>query len=106
MLFKSSTFFPILGIHILAGLVCALAGIVTVVSRKRVGLHPLCGTIYHWGLAVLVTSAGVLATANWTNDRVLLILGFIGLGLRRFCRLHVAAGAADASREANGAVVA
>ena len=81
MLFKSYSFFTLLGIHILAGLVCAIAVIVTIVSRKRVGLHPICGRIYRWGLAVHVTSAGVLATANWTNDRVLLSLGFIGLVL-------------------------
>lgn len=73
-LFESSTFFPILGIHILAGLVCVVTGIVSMLSRKRVGLHPMCGTIYHWGLAVLVISAGFLAAVHWTDDRVLLVL--------------------------------
>jgi hypothetical protein len=75
MLFESSTFFPILGVHILASLVCVVTGIVSMVSGKRAGLHPICGTIYHWGLAVLVTSAGFLAAAHWTDDRMLLVLG-------------------------------
>lgn len=51
MLFESSALFPILGIHILAGLVCVVTGIASMVSAKRAGLHPRCGTIYHWGLA-------------------------------------------------------
>jgi hypothetical protein len=50
--FKSSAFFPILGLHILAGLVCVVAGILTMASKKRLELQPRCGTIYHWGLAV------------------------------------------------------
>ncbi len=80
MLFESSALFPILGIHILAGLVCVVTGIASMVSAKRAGLHPRCGTIYHWGLAVLVTSAGLLAAAHWTDDRLLLVLGFVSLG--------------------------
>jgi hypothetical protein len=43
----------------------------SMVSGKRAGLHPRCGTIYHWGLAVLVVSGGFLAAAHWTDDRVL-----------------------------------
>ena len=80
MLFESSTFFPILGVHILASLVCVVTGIVSMVSGKRAGLHPICGTIYHWGLAVLVTSAGFLAAAHWTDDRMLLVLGVVSFG--------------------------
>ncbi len=77
MLFESSAFFPILGVHILAGLVCIVTGIISMVSRKRAGLHPRCGTIYHSGLAVLVTSAGILAATHWTDDRLLLALGVV-----------------------------
>jgi hypothetical protein len=80
MLFESSAFFPIVGVHILAGLVCIVTGIMSLVSGKRVGLHPRCGNIYHWGLAVLVTSAGALAAAHWTNDRLLLVLGVVSFG--------------------------
>jgi hypothetical protein len=80
MLVKSSAFFPILGLHILAGLVCLVTGIVTIASAKRAGLHPICGTIYHRSLAVLVISAGLLAAARWTDDRVLFVLGVISFG--------------------------
>src|SRR5580704_4479531 len=79
MLFESSAFFPILGVHILAGLICVVTGIVSMVSEKRAGLHPRCGTIYHWSLAILVTSGGLLA-AHWTDDRLLLVLGVVSLG--------------------------
>lgn len=80
MLFKSSAFFPMLGVHILAGLVCVVTGIVAIASEKRAGMHPICGTIYHWGLAVLVISAGFLASGNWTDDRLLFGLGVISFG--------------------------
>jgi hypothetical protein len=80
MLFKSSAPFPILGIHILAGLVCVITGTVTIASEKQAGLHPICGTIYHWGLAVLVISAVFLAAGHWTDDRLLLVLGVISFG--------------------------
>jgi hypothetical protein len=80
MLFESSAFFPILGVHILAGLVCVVTGIISVVSGKRAGLHPICGTSYHRALAVLVTSAAFLAAARWTDDRLLLVLGVVSFG--------------------------
>ena len=57
-----------------------VTGIMSMVSKKRAGLHPRCGTIYHWGLAVLVISAGCLAAAQWRDDRVLLVLGFGSFG--------------------------
>jgi|ERR1700723_2231611 hypothetical protein len=81
MLFKSSAFFPLLGLHILAGLVCLVAGIVTIASAKRPGLHPISGTIYHRSLVVLVISAGFLAAAHWTDDRLLLVLGFVSFSV-------------------------
>jgi hypothetical protein len=77
MLFKSSAFFPMLGVHILAGLVCVVTGIVAIASGRRGRLHPICGTIYHWSLAVVVISAGFLAAARWIDDRVLFALGVI-----------------------------
>ena len=80
VLSESSAFSPILGLHILAGLVCMVTGIVSMVSEKRAGLHPRCGTIYHWGLAVLVTSAGFLAAANWVDDRLLVVLRVVSFG--------------------------
>lgn len=80
MLFKSAVFSPVLGIHILAGLVCVVTGILSMDSEKRAGVHPICGTIYHLGLAVLVISAGFLAAAHWTEDRVLFVLGVISFG--------------------------
>lgn len=92
LLFQSSAFFRILDVHALAGLVCVVTGIVSTVSGKRAGLHPRCGTIYHWGLAVLVISGGFLAAAHWTDDRVLLVLGLISFGAsslgRTARRLH------------------
>jgi len=80
MLLETSAFFPIVGIHILSGLVCLVTGIMTIGSGKRAGLQLICETIFHRGLAVLVTSAGFLAAAHWTLDRALLVLGAISFG--------------------------
>lgn len=85
--FGFSAFFPILRVHILAGLVCVVTEILTLGCEKRAGLHPICGTIYHWGLAALVISAAFLAAAHWANDRVLLAVGAISFGASSMGRM-------------------
>jgi len=81
MLFESSAFSPMLGVHILAGLVCIVTGVMSMVSEKRAGLHPICGTVYHWGLAILIVSAGFLAAAaHSTDDGLLLVPGGVSFG--------------------------
>ena len=78
--FRSPLLLTLVAVHVLAGLVCAVTGIVAMLSRKRAGRHPRFGTIYYWGLAVLFTSASALAAARWAEDYILFALGLISFG--------------------------
>jgi hypothetical protein len=99
--FKSPLLLTLLAVHVLAGLVCVVTGIVAMLSRKRPGRHPRFGTIYYWGLAVLFTTATVLAATRWTEDHNLVVLGLISLAAaslgrtaqrrrwRKWARVHI-----------------
>src|SRR5689334_18465098 len=71
----SPWFLGLIGIHILAGLVCAITGIVAMLSEKRAGRHPVFGTTYYWGLSVVFASSAVLSILRWPEDNPLFALG-------------------------------
>src|SRR6186997_2374083 len=72
---SSSIFLTVLAIHIPAGIICVLAGLVALLSKKQPGRHPKLGTIYYWSLSVVFVSATVLAGLRWAEDYYLFILG-------------------------------
>jgi uncharacterized membrane protein SirB2 len=78
--FRSHFLLTVLAIHVFAGLLCVVTGIVAMLSNKRTGRHPRFGTIYYWGLAILFTSATVLAATRWSEDYILFVLGAISFG--------------------------
>ena len=80
-------FLTALGFHVLAGLVCVIAGIIAMLSRKRPGLHPKWGTTYYWSLATLFASASVLAAMRFKEDFLLFILGMISFSMASLGRI-------------------
>jgi hypothetical protein len=94
-------FLAVVGVHILLGLACVVAGIVAMLSEKRSGNHPRFGTIYFWCLAGVFLTATGLATVRWAEDAHLFLLGalsftsaYVGRRARRhrwrnWPRLHV-----------------
>jgi hypothetical protein len=56
-------------------LVCVIAGVVAMLSRKQSGRHPLAGTIYYWSLAIVAATMTALAISQWAEDYRLFILG-------------------------------
>jgi hypothetical protein len=88
---SSSPFFlTTVGVHVVAGLLCVIAGAVAMLSSKRVGRHPSAGTVYYWSLVVVFVSMTVLSIMRWPHDIHLFILGilsfaagFIGRAARR-----------------------
>jgi hypothetical protein len=64
-------------VHILAGLTCVVAGALAATAPKRAGRHPVAGTVYYRGLAVVFGSATVLAAIRWAEDRYLFAIGAI-----------------------------
>jgi len=88
---SSSPFFLArVGVHVAAGLICVIAGLVAMLSSKRVGRHPSAGTVYYWSLVVVFGSMTLLSIVRWPHDIHLFIVGilsfaagFIGRAARR-----------------------
>jgi hypothetical protein len=70
-------FLTILSIHILAGLICVVTGIIAMFSKKQSGRHPKAGAIYFWSLLIVFLTATIMAISRWTEDYYLFILGLI-----------------------------
>jgi hypothetical protein len=94
-------FLTIVGLHVLAGFACVVAGAVAMLSPKRPGRHPTFGTIYYGCLAAVFVSATALAAARWDEDYHLFIVGALAFAAaslgraarrrrwRTWVRLHI-----------------
>ena len=87
---SSPLFLATLAVHVAAGLVCAIAGVIAMLSPKRIGRHPAAGAVYYWSLVVVFASMTVLSVMRWPHDVHLFTLGalslaagFIGRAARR-----------------------
>ena len=76
----SPVFLALVGLHVLVALVCVCTGPVAMLSRKGPGRHPVFGTVYYWGLAIVFISATALAVVRWAEDYHLFILGALSFG--------------------------
>jgi hypothetical protein len=82
-------FLAVVGIHVLLGLVCAITGVIAMLSVKRKGPHPSFGAIYFWCLGGVVVTAAALAAVRWAEDYDLFILGalsFVAASVGRTAR--------------------
>ena len=79
-------FLTIVGIHILLGLACVIAGAIAMLSPKRRGRHPRNGTIYFWCLSGVFLTAVALAAVRWAQDYHLFILGALSFAAAYFGR--------------------
>ncbi len=82
----SPVFLAAVGLHVLAGLICAASGLVAMLSRKGRGRHSTFGTIYFWGLVVVFLSSAGLAISRWAEDYPLFILGSLAMASAGFGR--------------------
>ncbi|HEV2098593.1 MAG TPA: hypothetical protein VGR45_06655 [Stellaceae bacterium] len=71
----SPIFLTVVGLHVLMGLTCVVAGAVAMLIPKRQGPHPTFGTMYFWCLLVVFGSATWLSVFRWAQDYPLFILG-------------------------------
>jgi hypothetical protein len=97
----SPIFLTIVGLHIIAGVACVLAGATAMLSPKQPGRHPTFGTLYYWCLAAVFVSATTLAAMRWDEDYHLFILGVLAFATaslgraarrsrwRAWVRLHI-----------------
>ena len=79
-------FLTIVGIHILLGLACVIAGAIAMLSPKRRGRHPRNGTIYFWCLSGVFLTAVALAAVRWAQDYHLFVLGALSFAAAYFGR--------------------
>jgi hypothetical protein len=77
---SSPVFLGIVAVHVAAGLICSVAGIVAMLAPKRSGRHPSAGTVYYWGLVVVSLSMAALSILRWPADTHLFVLGVLSFG--------------------------
>lgn len=74
-------FLTALALHVLAGIVAVIAGAVAALAPKRRGRHAPAGTVFVIGIAVVVTTAAVMATIRWQQNRHLLAIATVAAAL-------------------------
>jgi hypothetical protein len=92
---SSPVFLSVVAVHVLAGLICTIAGIVAMLAQKRRGRHPVAGTIYYWGLVVVFVSMTALSILRWPANNHLFILGIFSFSaavVGRMARRHAGLG--------------
>lgn len=72
-------FLAVVGVHIVFGLICTVAGIGAMLSPKRRNRHPSFGKIYFWSLTGVFVTTSALAAVRWAQDYPLFILGALSL---------------------------
>ena len=77
----SLLFSLLLLVHVPAGLLSVVTGVVAMRSKQRPGRHPRFGEVYCWGLAVVFATATGMAVLRWQEDAYLLVLGALSFGL-------------------------
>jgi hypothetical protein len=82
-------FLTVVRFHILAGMVCVVAGIMAMLATKRRGRHSTSGTTYYWFLALVVGSATGLSLARWPENYHLFFLGALSLASASAARTAV-----------------
>jgi hypothetical protein len=74
---SSPVFLSIVAVHVAAGLICTVAGIVAMLAPKRSGRHPSAGTVYYWSLVVVFLSMAALVFLRWPANIHLFVLGVL-----------------------------
>jgi hypothetical protein len=83
---SSPVFLSIIALHVAAGLVCVVAGVVAMLAPKRAGRHPSAGSVYYWSLLVVFLSMTALSLIRWPEDIHLLLLGILSFVAALFGR--------------------
>ncbi len=77
---SSPVFLGIIAVHVLAGLVCTIAGVAAMLAPKRPGRHPTAGSVYYWSLAVVFLTMTALSIIRWPANNHLFALGALSFG--------------------------
>lgn len=70
-----------LAVHIAAGTICLVTGLVALAVGKRRGLHTAVGEVYHGSYVFVFLSAIVLSLLNWADLAHLFFIAIFSYGL-------------------------
>jgi hypothetical protein len=88
----SPWFLGVVAVHVSLGVVCVVAGIGAMLSRKGRGRHSRFGTVYFRFLVAVFATATALAIARWDEDWHLFVLGGLSCGAALVARRMVRRG--------------
>jgi uncharacterized membrane protein YoaK (UPF0700 family) len=74
---SAPVFLVVVAVHVTAGLICVIAGVLAMLATKRPGRHPSAGTIYFWSLLVVFVTMSILSIIRWPANNHLLVLGIV-----------------------------
>ncbi|MGH7571393.1 MAG: DUF2306 domain-containing protein [Gemmatimonadota bacterium] len=77
---SSPVFLSILAIHVVAGLLCSVVGVMAMLAPKRPGWHPTAGSVYFWSLVVVFLTMTALSILRWPADNHLFAMGLASFG--------------------------
>ena len=77
---SSPLFLSIVAVHVAAGLMCTVSGVVAMLARKGAGRHPSAGAVYFWSLLVVFLTMTALSILRWPHNTHLLALGILSFG--------------------------
>lgn len=72
---SSPAFLAIIALHVAAGLVCAITGVVAMLAPKQPGRHAPAGRVYYWSLVVVFLTMSALTLLRWPANNHLFTLG-------------------------------
>lgn len=84
---SSPLFLSIVAVHVAAGIICTVAGIVAMLAPKRSGRHPSAGAVYYWSLVVIFLSMAALSVLRWPANNHLFVLGILSFGAAALGRM-------------------
>lgn len=76
-------------IHILAGTICLISGIVAMSAKKKKGKHTKIGDIYHFSYVFVFITALVMSIIHWQESKHLFYIALFSYGLALFGYLAV-----------------
>ncbi|WP_409250699.1 DUF2306 domain-containing protein [Bacillus sp. SCS-153A] len=68
-------------IHIAAGIICLISGVVAMISKKRRGEHTISGEVYHLFYVFVFLTAVAMSILHWEESAYLFYIAVFSYGL-------------------------
>ncbi|TMW71047.1 DUF2306 domain-containing protein [Alteribacter natronophilus] len=68
-------------VHIAAGTICLISGLMAMSFRKKRGRHSVSGEIYHGAYIVIFLTSTLMAVWNWSGSAYLFYIGIFSYAL-------------------------